>query len=119
MQKMKIEKLLGEFLLIKRKAERVNRAIEILSSRQGRESLKRERAELEKSRENAKIRLEKMIASLPSDEMRQLMKYKYLHGMTMEELAEVMFFSVRHCYRLNKKAIEFLSVDEHNKTPLE
>lgn len=109
MKNVKIEKTLGEYLKIKRKIERSERAIEAVRLSQGKNALRLERDALVQELELAKKRIEALIARLPRDEMRQILKYKYIHGVSMEELADIMFFSLRHCYRLNKKAIELLS----------
>ncbi len=108
MNKMKLEEILNEALAIKRRLERTKKALKYVKDEKLTTTLFDEIKKHEKELAIAKRHIEEMAELLPREEMRLMLKYKYIYGFTMETLADTMFFSLRHCYRLNKRAVEYL-----------
>ena len=50
----------------------------------------------------------RLINRLPDKTERDLLRCHYLSGMRLEEVAEQLNFSERHCYRLREKALDRL-----------
>ena len=57
-----------------------------------------------------RLQIEQMIDAVEDDRLRQLLRYRYIDGMTFEAIAEKMHYSPRWVLKLHKKALEFVSV---------
>lgn len=56
--------------------------------------------------------LRRSIAKLDDRVLRTLLEYRYIDGMGWEELADKMVYSYQHVFRLHKKALELLELEE-------
>lgn len=57
--------------------------------------------------------IQKSIDQVPDVTLRLLLKYKYIHGMTWEEVSEKMGYTYRWVLRLHKKALRELAIESH------
>ena len=55
----------------------------------------------------------KAIYTVPTLPERELLTYKYIHGLPMEKLIEKLNYSDRHIKRIHKQALEKIQIPEH------
>ena len=68
------------------------------------ESLRARAAHRRRLCERYALRLARAVALIPAGELREYARYRFLYGLTHEEVAEVSFYSVRTVYRFAKNA---------------
>lgn len=64
----------------------------------------RKLAEIDKQ----KLYVESLIATLDGDEL-EVMKYRYINGLTWEKVCEVMYYGNTNVHRIHRKALEHLA----------
>ncbi len=55
-----------------------------------------------------RTRLEEKIAAIPDEKAQTLLTLRYLHGLSWEEVAEQMFYSLRWVMKLHRRALQRL-----------
>lgn len=51
------------------------------------------------------VEIRRTVEQVPQDSLRMILKCRYLEGMTFEQVAEALYISERHVYRLHKAAL--------------
>ncbi len=57
-------------------------------------------------------KIDRAISGLPDGTQRLLCSLRYLDGLTWEEIAEKMFYSVQHLHKIHVKALERIELDK-------
>ncbi|MCL2753130.1 MAG: hypothetical protein FWE44_03165 [Defluviitaleaceae bacterium] len=57
-------------------------------------------------------KVEKIVACLPSGDLRCIFTARYIYEMSWEEVAEAVNFSLQHAQRLHKQGIEWINNNE-------
>lgn len=107
---MDAEKILKEVKRKTRSEQILQKALAYVKEERGKQRLLYMLAEAERERKHAEEEAMCVIESIKNENIRMLLRLKYLEFLSMEEIAETMHYSLRHCYRLQKQAIYALSV---------